>query len=475
MVALANAAMADEPKDADPLKFDANAFTKKSLKLGDDEVAYRAVEGIVYVAKPVDPAYQQLNFYVPEAYFEDQAIGDFTKDTAPIFFPNQVGGYMPGKPGTPDQSGRPPGPSGDAASPNPIAVALSKGYVVAAPGARGRTLKDQNGNFTGKAPAAIVDLKAAVRYLHHNDAEMPGDATKIISNGTSAGGALSALLGATGDNSDYEPYLKEIGAAEESDIVFAASCYCPITNLDHADAAYEWLFHGINSYNQRGKSGELTAPQIEVSEKLKSQFPAYLNNLGLTKADGTALTLDENGEGNFKDVVKAYVAASAQKAASHGEDLSKYPWLTLKDGKVTDLDFNAYITFANRMKTPPAFDALDLSAPENDLFGTATVDHQHFTEFSKDTGENHAMAEPAVIKMMNPMNYIGADGTATAHFWRIRHGTMDRDTSLAIPVMLAAKLLNNGNEADFSMPWNQGHAGDYDLDELFAWMARISK
>ena len=54
----------------------------------------------------------------------------------------------------------------------PPLVALSKGYVVASPGARGRT------ELTGKAPAAIVDLKAAVRYLKANDKVMPGDAEK---------------------------------------------------------------------------------------------------------------------------------------------------------------------------------------------------------------------------------------------------------------------------------------------------------
>jgi len=72
-----------------------------------------------------------------------------------------------------------------------------------------------------------VDLKAAVRYLRYNDKAMPGNAEKIISNGTSAGGAMSSLLGATGNNSDYEPYLQEIGAADARDDIFAASCYCP--------------------------------------------------------------------------------------------------------------------------------------------------------------------------------------------------------------------------------------------------------
>ena len=81
-------------------------------------------------------------------------------------------------------------------------MALSKGYVVASAGARGRTTKNNEGMYTGKVPAAIVDLKAAIRYLKFNDKKMPGDASKIISNGTSAGGAISTLLGATGNNLD---------------------------------------------------------------------------------------------------------------------------------------------------------------------------------------------------------------------------------------------------------------------------------
>jgi hypothetical protein len=44
---------------------------------------------------------------------------------------------------------------------------------------------------------------------------------------------------------------------------------------------------------------------------------------------------------------------------------------------------------------------------------------------------------------------------------------------LAIPVMLATKLQNSGFDVDFAMPWGRGHGGDYDLDELFAWMDRI--
>jgi len=45
---------------------------------------------------------------------------------------------------------------------------------------------------------------------------------------------------------------------------------------------------------------------------------------------------------------------------------------------------------------------------------------------------------------------------------------------LAVPVILATRLQNLGYGVDFALPWNQGHGGDYDLNELFAWMAKIS-
>lgn len=51
----------------------------------------------------------------------------------------------------------------------------------------------------------------------------------------------------------------------------------------------------------------------------------------------------------------------------------------------------------------------------------------------------------------------------TAKYWRIRHGSFDRDTSLAIPVILATMLENNGCDVDFHLPWGLPHSGDYDI------------
>ena len=155
-------------------------------------------------------------------------------------------------------------------------------------------------------------------------------------------------------------------------------------------------------------------------------------------------------------------------------DIYKQDSLTISDGKVTAVDLPEYVKTITRMKKTPAFDAINLRSPENEEFGTETAFARHFTTFSKEHSEvNGDMAEDEVIKMLNPIRYIGeAD---TAKHWRIRHGSFDRDTSLAIPVILATMLENAGCQVDFHLPWGLPHSGDYDLPQLFAWSDEICR
>ena len=458
-----------------PLRFDASKYTTQQVTQGDQTLTVRAYEGIVYVANPVEEQYQQFNLYIPEAYFNGGTINGFNAQTAPIFFPNGIGGYMPAKPLS--LTG---GKFKD--TNNSLIMALSKGFVVASPGARGRT------SATGKAPAVIVDLKAAVRYLKYNDKEIPGDANKIISNGTSAGGASSALLGASGDQAAYEPYLKELGAAPATDAIFAVSAYCPITNLENADKAYEWQFGNLSQYKtmeismldynvQRTyKTGTFTPEQSKVSADLRKDFPAYLNSLQLKDSKGKRLTLNAKGEGNFKELLKQTVIAAAEKAQKEGTDLSKYSFLTLKNDKVTAINWEGYITYMERHKSPPAFDALDLSTGENQLFGDSTTDKKHFTPYAlKNSTTESQMADANIVKLMNPMSFIGKKNSHLPKYWRIRHGAKDSDTSAAISLILATALQNHHYTVDYALPWDKPHSGDYDLEELFDWAEKISK
>ena len=487
---LADAPYFNQTTSGFELKFSPQNYRSLEATVNGETIKFRAFEKIVYVQNPVEADYQTLNIYVPEAYFQQGSVNGFNADTAPIFLPNAVGGYMPAKAATYDAKG-----FGDGDKPNAILTALSKGYVVASVGARGRTL-EKDGKYTGKAPAAIVDLKSAVRYLHFNDAVMPGDANKIISNGTSAGGALSALLGASGDSKDFTTYFQQLGAADASDRIFAVSAYCPITNLEHADSAYEWEFNGLNeyrrmdmsrlnanSYNDRSQAaakatieGTLNAEEITLSNQLKAAFPAYLNSLNLKDENGKALTLEENGEGSFKDYLKKVIVRAANNAAKSGTDLSQITWLTQDKDGVIEMDWHGYIHSEKRMKSPPAFDALNLSSGENNLFGTEKINNRHFTAFSlannKAEGDkSDLMADRQQIKLMNAMNYIE---TSPTQHWRIRVGTSDRDTSHAIGAILAVKLSMSGKSVDYETPWGVPHSGDYDLDELFQWTDSIS-
>ena len=470
------AALAAAGTNAADLDFAKRPHTAQTMQVNGQTVQYRAFENIPYVKNPVEADYQTINIYIPEAYFNGGSINGYTADTAPIFLPNKIGGYMPAKAGVPGQKGR----GGEDKGADAMQLALSRGLVVASPGARGRT------SPTGKAPAAIVDLKAAVRYLKANDKTMAGDARKIISNGTSAGGALSVLLGASANQKDYAGRLKKLGAAEADDSIFAVSAYCPISILDHADAAYEWQFHGVNDYQKMNITmldynverklvkGTLTEAEKQLSGSLKPQFAPYLNSLKLKNTQGKPLTLDKNGNGSFKDHIAALLAQSAQTALDAGQDLSERNWLTVSKGKVTAVDFDKYAAAAGRQKTPPAFDGVDLSTGENQLFGSQTQDKRHFTAFAAQhsTVKGAGKADAQTVKMMSPMPYIVH--TPTQH-WRIRVGTNDRDTSLAVSAILAAKLQNSGKSVDYALPWDVPHSGDYDLDELFDWIDGIAK
>ena len=491
------------------LVFDPAKFTEKTATIttaaGDKEVVYRLYSTIPYVAKPVDAAYQSLSVAVPMK-IDGKAV-DATG--APILFEIPVGGYMPaatpedplvksmggGMPGggMPDGAGRPSGgpPGGgapDGGGPgggntgNGGALAtgmgstgqntheaIAAGWVVVAVGARGRTSKSADGTFVGKAPAVIVDLKAAVRYLRANKGVLPGDTDKIISDGTSAGGAVSALLGASGDSDRYAKHLTELGAADASDAIFGVAAYCPITDLENADAAYEFLYGSLTANGQ--------AVDAAASGKLAGAFTAYQNGLNLKGLDGRALTADRYR--NYLLTQYLQPAATAYLAGLSAADRTKYlaanGFVKWSGGKAT-FTFADFLThLGGRKKTLPAFDAFDLSTGENNLFGTATVDNRHFTAYS--AAESGATVEadiPELLTLMNPMRFLAERNEARARNWFIRLGSSDTDTALTVSSNLAAAAATLGDDVDSIMYWDAGHGANNDPEKLVAWGNRIT-
>ena len=463
------------------LKFDPTIGETRTLTMPDgQEVNYTAYEGMFFVTNVEDSAYQTVNVYVPEGA---------TQQT-PILLRTYVGGYMAApaqQPKASDATGR----------------ALKEGYVVAIPGSRGRNstvaatrtdkkagIKKGQTIYTGRAPAAILDLKAAIRYLRQFDDVMLGDAEKIITDGTSAGGAMSSLMGATGNNPVYEPLLRAMGAAQQ-----------------RADMAYEWLYNGTDS-RQQGDTDVLA-----VSNELKAQFPAYLKSLNLHMPDGTLLTAD-----NYLDYIKHELIRAAQIAKNAGADIpdslgfkfskeemggmpplnggmrqggGQMPPMERRGGRgggkpgeyIIDLDMARYLNYVvstQPLKTAPAFDTQGVAggraSGENEEFGGKSGSSVNFTDYSAaKTGSLLTDEIRENVRLLNPMNFIGDGVTDVAPHWYIRHGARDRDTSFPVPINLALKLQNAGKDVNFLLAWNRPHSGDYALDELFEWINSIVK
>lgn len=465
-------------RTADALAFDKDAYTELTTTVttddGDKEVTYHFWKAITYVAKPVDEKYQSLNVSVP-VKIDGKAVD---ASDAPILLANSIGGYMPSS--VADADGVGGGGAGAPGGGRDMAVnqllALAAGYVVVEPGARGRTLKNANGTYYGTAPAAIVDLKAAVRYVRANKGRIPGDTDRIVSAGTSAGGALSSLLGASGDSGLYAPYLAELGAADASDAIFATGAWCPITDLEHADGAYEWNW-GAN------KLGDGTTVDATVSRELRAGFAEYQASLRLRRRDGHGLLTARN----YDDyLVTQYLQPSATrflKALSDDDRaayLADHPFITWRSGRAT-FTWEDFLTHVGaRKKDAPAFDTFDLSSPENNEFGAGTTEARHFTAYGAqhDTsgvgGSRVASDIPEKLDLMNPMHHLALRNPGRSRHWWIRLGTKDSDTSHTVSANLAASAAGLGDDVDHRYYWDEGHGANTDPADFIAWIAEVT-
>lgn len=311
----------------------------KDLWAFDEKYRVWCLEDILYTDKATTPKFQRLSIFVPEAYMNAGGVIDpkgeingYHADTAPVIFENNSAGYMQMPHVWLD---------GPRCYAHPY---LEQGYVYVTCGNRGHESKDDTGRFCGKAPVNLVDLKTGIRFIRHNRASIPGDMTKLISIGWSAGGAMSTLLAVTGDNENFTPYLEANGAfMDESDAVYASQIYCPIVDLEHADLAYEWLF-GADKENEASPAGpaSVMSPfQEALSDALAKEYIQYFNSLGLKHPEtGEMLVIGEDGRsGSGVD----YLMAKLNEAAS--VYLKKLDWGELPEKYSVEDYLNGNYTF----------------------------------------------------------------------------------------------------------------------------------
>ena len=495
------------------LHFDPSNYTIEEITAetaaGRRRIRYRYYAHIPYVSNPVDTDYQSLNICVP---IEIDSVPQQEQDV-PVLLIIGVGGYMSsrnrghsGGPAGPDRNGgpdhhdgpdrKPGGPGSKAAgggflglggengSGDTKALALAYGYVVVEPGCRGRDNQFSNGHFYGKAPAAIVDLKAAVRYLRYNEGVIPGNMNAIYSTGGSAGGALSCLLAASGNAPEYVPYLQAIGAANTSDHIFGSASYSPITDLEHADGAYEWEYGNVPCLgNDGGPMGHIPAGLVDQthSKALSAEFEAYLDSLGLSGINGFGSVNHHNYQSYIlhEFLIPAANECWADSSAAQQEKyLKDNPWFSVKDG-ICRFTFEDFVAHCGRMKSVPAFDDFEKRMAEPDLFGTETTKSRHFTLYSlrHDPTETDTVLSKELqhmIHLMNPMDFIRNQNSDCAQHWWIRHGSCDKDTSLPIVVNLVTALENAGKHVNARLIWDGGHCADDDTEGFMRFVQENS-
>jgi len=451
------------------------------------------IVGLYYCSKPADSGYEQMGIFVPGSYMNATSNSDgtytctinttatvngYTASTAPVVVPVNTPGYAAQA-----------APSGFS---NSVSTFTKAGFVYLWSGMRGKT---------HGAPLGVVDLKAAVRYFRYLKASqkaVPGNTDRIFSFGHSGGGAQSAILGSSGNSSLYNDYLTAIGAESNyKDNICGSMCWCPITNLDQADEAYEW--------NMGLTRSSLSSTDQSISKSLAAEFATYINAIGLKNpTTNTALTLSSTTNGYYqKGSYYEYVMSVINDAVTRN---NKYNNASVSSYSTTDSSaLYAFVSaYKKASKGLGAFDGYaSMSNPENTLMGIAgTAGHfdsyladivktyasSYYSSFTTCLANTDALGKSVQtrLNMYTPLYYLvdnstyysgGGNGSSdVAPYWRIRTGIDQGDTSLCteINLALALKNISTVKSVDFETIWGLAHtqaedSGDADSN-FISWV-----
>lgn len=464
-----------------------------------DNVYYQL--GILYVQRPADEKYERMAMFVPAEFMKCRAngpetygcepddttrVGNYTVGTAPIVISIETQEYEANPALTSYRN---------------VSAHTKAGHIYVHVGFRG----SEHG-----APAGLADIKAAIRYLRHNQQQIPANTDYIFAFGTGAGGGLASLVGTTADSPLFRPYFKDIGALEYgNERIYGVMAWSPLTDFDTANEAYEW--------NMGATREGLSENQMKLSQKMAREYANYVNSAGFRNMYGEPLLLQYSERGIYQEGgYYHYVKGLIEDSLNDYLQTSKYP-LQIDETTVPPfmknytgfyIDKERYLRRLNealswikydaesgryiirsvedfvRLMKPAikpigAFDAPDRRQPENILFNSGDGKGNHFDkymvkilkgsafgrEYATDLQKQDAMGSSVQdrLNMYTPLYFImpSSEGYRTskvAPFWRIRSGINQTETALTTEINLALALANypTVSRVDFKTVWNRG-------------------
>ena len=273
---------------------------------------------------------------------------------------------------------------------------------------------------------------------------------------------------------------------------------------------------------------------MEASEALAPQYGEYVTSLGLKTDGGDPLTGENLTEEMIVLLNRSLAKASADvgteqmmadldgSANYSGQDVTGVfnntsegwtDFLTISDADgipyIADEEalqnFLYFVARNQTLKVACAFSNKGLSEEglasvsgfnEDSLFGTTEYPYSAYEFYSWDndavsgngcglddtglTWDEFMETEDGALladqmKMSSPIPYLAEENGDSAPNWYVRHGFRDRDTAFALQTVLYHALSNDTTieNLDFAFAWLQPHAGDYDVQEAYAWLDEV--
>lgn len=358
----------------------------------------------------------------------------------------------------------------------------------------GAAMYDANGNYISDAVTGAMAW-CPITSLDYADAAYEWNMGQYSSTGTRADGTFTSVL-SKDLAAAYAEYINTLGIKDENGNVLVLQE--SESGVYAAGSYYDYLVSTVET-SLNNFLADTTFPYTDSGSSFMAggNFPG-----GGTPPEGGIPGGGTPPEGGFPAGGPGGNNSSSEEAVTY-QTVEEYivalnkdgEWLTY-DAATNTVKITSLAGFVNSQKNPSksvgAFDALDRSAGENDVFGNDTADSLHFDfvladllaanqqtyasysdwdasyvdAYSSDLQALDKLGNSIQYRqnMYNPMYYLlpyyeGYQTSTPATYWRIRTGIEQGDTATTVEMNLALALENYDgvDSVDFATVWNQGH------------------